>query len=181
MFNSLFCKDIKIDGANYMSLEHTIVYLLLGANLGNREENLKTAIKFLSLEVGEIISKSSIYETDAWGKTDQPAFLNQAVKLKTSFSALEVLDSALSIEHKLGRERKEKWGERLIDIDILLFGNEIINIEGRLHVPHPQMQHRRFVMEPLSEIAPNVIHPLLKKNILEIATNINDKLEVNKL
>lgn len=164
-----------------MALDSTIAYLLLGGNLGNREENLEKAIDLLNDEIGEIVSKSSIYETAAWGKTDQPSFLNQAVSLKTNLSAIEVLDRALEIEKNLGRVRKEKWGERLIDIDLILFGDEIINIEDKLHVPHPQMQFRKFVMEPMAEIGAEVVHPILGKTILEIAENIIDDLDVKKL
>jgi len=164
-----------------MVLEHTTAYLLLGGNLGNRQENLAKAVELLNEEIGEVLSVSSVYETAAWGKTDQPAFLNQAVSLKTNLNALQVLDKVLKIEKVLGRVRKEKWGERLIDIDLILFGNEIINIEAKLQVPHPQMQYRRFVMEPLAEIAAGLIHPVLGKTILEITKNITDNLEVKKL
>ncbi|MCZ4244310.1 2-amino-4-hydroxy-6-hydroxymethyldihydropteridine diphosphokinase [Pedobacter punctiformis] len=164
-----------------MALDSTIAYLLLGGNLGNREDNLQRTIELLAKEIGEVVAKSSIYETAAWGKTDQPSFLNQAVGLKTNLSAIEVLEKALEIEKNLGRVRKEKWGERLIDIDLILFGDEIINIENKLHVPHPQMQFRKFVMEPLAEIAPQVVHPLLKQTILEILENIVDDLDVKKL
>lgn len=164
-----------------MALEQTTAYLLLGGNLGDRKKNLEDAIEHLSNEVGEILSKSSIYETAAWGKTDQPAFLNQAIGLATNLTALEVLEKALSIEQKLGRIRKDKWGERLIDIDLILFGSEIIDIEGKLQIPHPQMQNRKFVMLPLKEIAANIIHPILQKTIFEIATNISDNLEVKRI
>ncbi|MFC3559382.1 2-amino-4-hydroxy-6-hydroxymethyldihydropteridine diphosphokinase [Pedobacter jamesrossensis] len=164
-----------------MALEHTIAYLLLGGNLGDRKKNLELAIQLLNEEAGTVSAVSSIYETAAWGVTEQPDFLNQAVQLETNLSPLELLEKILEIEQKLGRIRKEKWGERLIDIDLILFGDEIINIENRLQVPHPQMQNRKFVMKPLAEIAPNVNHPLLGKTILEISENISDLLEVNKL
>lgn len=164
-----------------MSLDNTTAYLLLGGNLGNREENLKNAIIGLEMEAGKITAISSVYETAAWGKTDQPAFLNQAVAINTPLTALELLDIALSVEKNLGRIRKDKWGERLIDIDLILFGSEIINIEGKLQVPHPFMQDRKFVMQPLAEIAPEVMHPVFKKSILELSENILDKLAVNKL
>ena len=164
-----------------MALEHTIAYLLLGGNLGDRKKNLELAIQFLNEEAGKVVSVSSIYETAAWGKEDQPDFLNQAIALTTNLSALQLLDKALEIEQKLGRIRKEKWGERLIDIDLILFGDEVINMEGKLQIPHPHMQNRRFVMQPLAEIAPDIIHPILGKTISELAENISDNLEVNKL
>ncbi|NII81951.1 MULTISPECIES: 2-amino-4-hydroxy-6-hydroxymethyldihydropteridine diphosphokinase [unclassified Pedobacter] len=163
------------------ALEYCTAYLLLGGNLGNREANLKKAIELLNNKIGKVIAISSLYETAAWGKTDQPAFLNQAVALQTNLSALEVLNLALSIEQELGRVRKDKWGERLIDIDLILFGDQIINIPDKLQVPHPYMQNRKFVMEPLAEIAPEVLHPVLGQTILSICRNIDDPLEVKKL
>ncbi|TCD12013.1 2-amino-4-hydroxy-6-hydroxymethyldihydropteridine diphosphokinase [Pedobacter frigidisoli] len=164
-----------------MALEYTTAYLLLGGNLGNREESLLSAIKLINDNIGEIETTSSLYETAAWGKTNQPSFLNQAVAVRTKLPAMEVLDKALEIEQILGRIRKDKWGERLIDIDLILFGNEVINIENKLQVPHPHMQSRKFVMIPLYEIAPNVIHPILGKTIGEICKNITDNLVVKKL
>jgi len=164
-----------------MALEHTIAYLLLGGNLGDRRKNLEMAIELLDREAGDVISVSSLYETAAWGKENQPDFLNQAVALNTNLAAVQLLDKALEIEQKLGRVRMEKWGERLIDIDLILFGDEVIDLDGRLQIPHPQMQNRKFVMMPLAEIAPYVKHPVLGKTILEIAQNISDSLEVNKL
>ena len=163
------------------ALEYNTAYLLLGGNLGDREANLKKAIELLNDKIGNVIAISSLYETAAWGKTDQPAFLNQAVSLQTRLTALEVLERALSIEQELGRVRKDKWGERLIDIDLILFGDEIINIPDKLQVPHPHMQDRKFVMEPLAEIAPGVIHPLMGETMLDICRNITDPLEVKKL
>lgn len=163
------------------ALEYSTAYLLLGGNLGNREANLKQAIQLLNDKIGKVIAFSSLYETAAWGKTDQPAFLNQAVAVQTNLSAVEVLDLALSIEQELGRVRKDKWGERLIDIDLILFGDQVINIPDKLQVPHPHMQHRKFVMEPLAEIAPEVVHPVLGQTILLISRNINDPLEVKRL
>lgn len=163
------------------ALEYSTAYLLLGGNLGDREGNLEKAIELLDQKTGRVISVSSLYETAAWGKTDQPAFLNQAVALQTNLSALEVLEHALNIEQELGRIRKDKWGERLIDIDLILFGDEVINIPDKLQVPHPHMQNRKFVMEPLAEIAPDVVHPVLGETILTISKNMVDPLEVKKL
>lgn len=163
------------------ALECRTAYLLLGGNLGDREANLVQAIALLSAQVGEVISVSALYETAAWGKTDQPAFLNQAVALQTNLTALEVLTKALAIEQELGRVRKDKWGERLIDIDLILFGDEIIDIPDKLQVPHPHMQNRRFVMEPLAEIAPEVIHPVLGQSMLSISQSLNDPLPVKRL
>lgn len=163
------------------ALECRTAYLLLGGNLGDREANLVQAIALLSAQVGEVILVSALYETAAWGKTDQPAFLNQAIALQTNLTALEVLTRALAIEQELGRVRKDKWGERLIDIDLILFGDEIIDIPDKLQVPHPHMQNRRFVMEPLAEIAPEVIHPVLGQSMLSISQSLNDPLPVKRL
>ncbi|WP_052266437.1 2-amino-4-hydroxy-6-hydroxymethyldihydropteridine diphosphokinase [Pedobacter kyungheensis] len=163
------------------ALECSTAYLLLGGNLGDREANLEQAIALLSAQVGEVILVSALYETAAWGKTDQPSFLNQAVALKTNLTALEVLTRALAIEQELGRVRKDKWGERLIDIDLILFGDEIIDIPDKLQVPHPHMQNRRFVMEPLAEIAPDVVHPVLGQSMLSISQSLNDPLPVKRL
>jgi len=164
-----------------MALEYTTAYLLLGGNLGDRAANLQLAIALLDERAGKVSAKSSLYETAAWGKTDQPAFLNQAIALKTSLSALDLLQIALEIELELGRIRKERWGERLIDIDIILYGSQVVDISDTLHIPHPQMQNRKFVMQPLAEIAPKVVHPVLKQTIVEILENITDKLDVVRL
>jgi len=163
------------------ALEYQTAYLLLGGNLGDREDNLRKAIALIAENIGSVVSISALYETAAWGKTDQPSFLNQAVAVETNFPAIEVLDKALEIEKKLGRVRKDKWGERLIDIDLILYGNEVIDIKNKLQVPHPHMQERRFVMAPLAEIAPAVVHPILGKTLLDIFENITDKLDVKKL
>lgn len=163
------------------ALEYQTAYLLLGGNLGDREDNLRKAIALIAENIGSVVSISALYETAAWGKTDQPSFLNQAVAVETNFPAIEVLNKALEIEKVLGRVRKDKWGERLIDIDLILYGNEVIDIENKLQLPHPHMQERRFVMAPLAEIAPGVVHPILGKTILDIFENITDKLDVKKL
>lgn len=163
------------------ALEYQTAYLLLGGNLGDREDNLRKAIALIAENIGSVVSISALYETAAWGKTDQPSFLNQAVAVETNFTAIEVLNKALEIEKVLGRVRKDKWGERLLDIDLILYGNEVIDIENKLQVPHPHMQERRFVMAPLAEIAPGVVHPILGKTILDIFENITDKLDVKKL
>lgn len=144
-----------------------IVYLLLGSNLGNRKEILDNAVKLLTQKVGVIISQSKDYETAPWGVIDQPDFLNLAVSIHTNLKPLEILEIIQSIENQLGRVRKEKWGARLIDIDILFYGNEIID-EPTLKIPHPLLQERDFVLNPLVEIAPNFVHPMLRKTVLEL-------------
>ncbi|MDR3696217.1 2-amino-4-hydroxy-6-hydroxymethyldihydropteridine diphosphokinase [Mucilaginibacter sp.] len=138
------------------------VFLLLGSNLGDRELFLKQAIDQTETEIGIVLQKSSVYETQSWGKTDAPDYLNQVIFLKTALSPLKVLEKALYIENKLGRHRDEKWGSRIIDIDVLFYDQQIINEPG-LIIPHPELQKRRFTLEPLAEIAPDWVHPVLKK------------------
>ena len=144
-----------------------IVYLLLGSNLGNRKEILDKAINLLSQKVGVVILQSKDYETAPWGITNQPDFLNLAVSIQTRLEPLQILEITQSIENQLGRVRKEKWGARLIDIDILFYGNEIID-EPNLKIPHPLLQERDFALTPLVEIAPNFVHPVFGKTILEL-------------
>ena len=164
-----------------MGLEQHKVYLLLGSNLGDRLKNIKTATELLGTEVGEIICMSSVYETAAWGKEDQAVFLNMAIEIKTSLSPLHVLENILAIEKVIGRIRKEQWGERLIDIDILFYDDDIIAIKEKLYIPHPQMQFRNFVLTPMLEIAGNLIHPVLKVSIEELKKRCGDSLAVVKL
>lgn len=143
-----------------------IVYLSLGSNLGDRQSNLRNAIARL-LELGNVLEVSSLYETEPVEFIDQPWFLNCAVALRTELIPREFLAGLLAIERSLGRERTQPKGPRLIDIDILLYGAATIKTP-QLTVPHPAMQERRFVLEPLAEIAPELKHPLLKKTIREL-------------
>jgi len=155
------------------------VFLLLGSNLGNRQLFLNNAGEAIDREVGSVINHSSIYETQSWGKTDQPDYLNQVLLVRTDLSAREVLERILAIEKSMGRERIEKWGSRTIDIDILFYGDAVIS-EPDLIVPHPHLHQRKFVLEPLAEIAPQHIHPVLNKSISQL--NIfDDTLIVKKL
>lgn len=158
---------------------HT-AYLLLGTNLGNRAANLDIAIQAIKSSVSSKMNCSSVYQTAAWGKTDQAAFLNQVCKIKTQLSANELLDAVLSIESEMGRIRFEKWGERLIDIDILLYNNEVIN-QKQLQVPHPEMHKRKFTMIPIVEIAADVMHPVLQLTMQQLLDQIDDDLEVQKI
>ncbi len=142
------------------------VYLSLGSNVGDRAGNLKTAIDHLG-KVGQIGAVSSLYETEPVEFTEQPWFLNCVVKLDTEKMPKQLLAAILGIEREMGRRRTQPKGPRTIDLDILLFGSSVIQTKG-LTVPHPAMQERRFVLEPMVEIAPEVRHPILKKTMSEL-------------
>ena len=152
---------------------------MLGTNMGDRIANLGQAIEAIDYQVGKVIKTSSVFETSAWGKTDQPAFLNQALEISTPLEVEDVLTRLLSIEERLGRKRHQHWGERIIDIDILFYGVEIYT-SPRLHIPHPQLENRRFTLIPLNEIAPGFVHPLLKKTVSELLEVCPDPLSVEK-
>ena len=154
-------------------------YLLIGGNLGNREENLRRAADSIATKVGAVVQASSIYETEAWGIQDQPAFLNQVLAVKTNLDPGQVLQAILAIEEEMGRKRKEKFGPRTIDIDILFFGN-LVAKQTDLTIPHPQLHLRRFTLEPLNEIAPGLVHPVLQKTISQLLEESNDPLVVKK-
>ena len=155
------------------------VYLLLGGNLGNRQLFLQKAIALIGSDIAPVLLTSALYETQSWGKTDAPDYLNQVIYLQTDFTAQVVLEKILAIELILGRRREEKWGSRTIDIDILFYGDAVVNETG-LHIPHPELHKRRFTLEPLAEIAPDLVHPVLKKNILELKSELKDNLVVKK-
>jgi 2-amino-4-hydroxy-6-hydroxymethyldihydropteridine diphosphokinase len=154
-------------------------YLLIGGNLGNREENMARAGKEIETRAGIIMEASSLYQTGAWGKTDQPDFLNQVLKIETPLDARELLEQLLSAEQSMGRHRNEKYGPRTIDMDILFFNDEIIDNKS-LQVPHPRLQERRFALIPLAEIAGEKIHPVLGKSINDLLAECPDKLPVYK-
>lgn len=153
-------------------------YLILGGNLGNKAENLKKAVDLLEEKLGPTTKRSSIYRTAAWGNEDQPEFYNQAIEVHTALTPVELLKTVLETEEKLGRKRSgEKWQERIIDIDILFYNNELIDLPD-LKVPHPFIQDRKFVLVPMNEIAGELVHPKLKKKIGQLLFECSDKLEV---
>jgi 2-amino-4-hydroxy-6-hydroxymethyldihydropteridine diphosphokinase len=145
---------------------HELVYLSLGSNVGDRLANLHAAIALLR-SLGDVVAVSSFYETEPVEFTSQAWFLNCAVELDTEKTPKELLDGILRIEQQLGRQRVQRKGPRIIDVDILLFGDSVVQSQG-LTVPHPAMQQRRFVLEPLAEIAPDARHPALKRSIREL-------------
>ena len=147
--------------------------------MGNRKETLQKALTLIEQYCGNIISLSSVYETAAWGKRDQPSFFNQAIEIQTDLQPRQLLRQILKIETRIGRIREEKYGPRIIDIDILLYNNEVHNYP-LLKIPHPEMPNRRFVLVPMAEIAPEFIHPVLKKTMAELLAICPDKLEVSK-
>ena len=148
------------------------VYLSLGSNLGDRYANLRAAIERLG-EAGAISAVSGFYETEPVELRDQPWFLNCVVALETSDSPEALLQRALGIEQEMGRLRMKDKGPRSIDIDILLFGNRVVEEQERgLKIPHPAMHQRRFVLEPLAEIAPEALHPLLRKTARELLADL---------
>lgn len=154
-------------------------YLLTGGNMGDRLRYLQKAKEEIEKRCGPVLKASSVYETAAWGKEDQEAFLNQVLKVETRLTAEELLRTILDIEQLLGRKREIKYGPRFIDIDILFFNDNIIDQEG-LKVPHPRMQERRFVLAPLNEIAPGKLHPVFNKDISTLLADCKDVLPVNK-
>lgn len=146
----------------------TDVFLGLGSNVGDRENQLKEAIRLLDEQSGiKVVKVSSFYETEPVGYVDQPDFLNLCVEIQTELSPKAVLERGLAIEQQLHRVRKERWGPRTLDIDILLYGDQIIEEED-LTIPHPRMTERAFVLIPLQEIAPNKIEPRTQTKIKDI-------------
>ena len=156
------------------------VFLLLGSNMGNSVEFIEKAVEGLQELVGKLIKSSALYQTAAWGKTDQPDFINQVLKLETELSPLEVLTTILGIERKLGRERTEKWGSRTIDIDILFYDQEVMACP-ELTIPHPFLQQRAFTLIPLAELEPEFVHPVYQKTVSELLDELESQLEVKKL
>lgn len=152
----------------------SIAYIALGSNLGDKEKNLRRAIMLL-LQQGIAVEKvSSFISTEPYGVTDQPQFLNAVCKVRTTLTPLALLDVLLATELAMGRVRLRHWGERNIDLDLLLY-EDVVMDAPRLRLPHPDMQNRDFVLLPLAEIAPELVHPTLKKTIQELKDSLLSK------
>ncbi|SDC36759.1 2-amino-4-hydroxy-6-hydroxymethyldihydropteridine diphosphokinase [Niabella drilacis] len=155
-------------------------FLLIGGNLGDRAANLAGARSRIRQAIGAIRKASAIYETAAWGLVDQPDFYNQALLVTTSLQPEPLMHRILEIEAAMGRIRNERYGPRVIDIDILLY-NDLICQSPVVTLPHPRMAERRFVLAPLEEIAPETIHPQLQQTIHQLLLQVQDPSPVKKI
>lgn len=157
------------------------VFLGIGTNLGNRKANLKKAIEMIGEHIGKVIKSSSVYETAPWGFDSEDDFLNMVVLVETTETPAELMKKITTIESKLGRERNQnRYSSRIIDIDILLYDELVINENG-LKIPHPLMHERRFVLVPLNELVPELIHPVKGKSIRVLLEECRDRSEILKL
>ena len=158
-----------------------VAFVGIGANLGAREETLRRAVEVLDAESGiAVVAASSVYETAPVGIVDQPYFLNAVLRVDTELSAQRLLDRLLLIEEQFGRVRKTKWGPRTLDLDILLYGDAVINQPG-LQVPHPHLHKREFVLAPLCDLIPDLPHPLLGDSFQSLAASLDMDASVKKI
>jgi 2-amino-4-hydroxy-6-hydroxymethyldihydropteridine diphosphokinase len=161
-----------------MNLSPASIFISLGSNLGAREQHLRKAIELIGqLPQTTLIRESKMYSTAAWGKTDQPDFINMVIEINSSLLPETLMEALLVLEEKMGRIRNDHWGPRLIDMDILFYGEEVQSTLT-LILPHPEVQNRNFVLIPLNELAPGFIHPVLKKNIAQLTEECTDELPV---
>ena len=158
--------------------KENIAIISLGSNLGNGLKNLDKA-KVMLCSYGEIIKESSVYLTEPWGNKDQPQFFNQAIVFLTSLPAVELMQELLTIEMNSGRKRGIKWQARIIDLDILFYNDEIFK-QDEITIPHPRIEERNFILTMLEEIVPALVHPVLKKNVLQLKAECKDMGQVIK-
>lgn len=156
-----------------MKSSSPLVYLGLGSNLGEREKNLQAAARALPSKM-RVLRASSIIETEPWGFKDQPWFLNQVLETETNLAPTELLAYLKTLEKSLGRQANFRYGPRLIDIDILLYGSQIIELDS-LTIPHPRLAEREFVLRPLCELAPNLHHPLLQRKMCDLLADLQTR------
>lgn len=161
-------------------MQTNIAYLSLGSNIGDKLNHIELAVQKLVLRTGELVTKSSLYVTEAWGNTKQEEFLNQVVAINTSHTPNSLLKELLNIEIELGRIRNKRNDPRTIDIDILFYDDVIVSTT-ELKVPHPRLHLRKFVLIPMSEIAPKLVHPVFKKTINELLNQCEDNSHVKKI
>ncbi len=152
----------------------SIAYIGIGSNLGKREENCKRAINLLVNKGLTILKQSSMIETEPWGVKNQPCFINMAVSVDTTLPPETLLTLVKEIETVLGRTETFRWGPRIIDLDILFYDNVVMK-KPEMSIPHPHIKDRDFVLRPLAEIAPDLVHPVLKKSIKELLDNLPNK------
>lgn len=156
-----------------------LAYLLIGSNLGDKTTYLKNAGSYIQQQCGQIVKQSSFYETEPWGFTEQPSFLNQALCIQTELAPAQLMHTLLQIESKMGRTRELKMGPRIIDLDILQIDQQILDTP-LLQLPHPAMHLRRFALIPLEEIAPQLMHPQFNKTITQLLAECTDQTDVQK-
>lgn len=149
----------------------SVSYIGIGSNLGNRQENCFRAVEILEKRGIKVQKKSSLYETEPWGVKDQPRFINMVVQIETTLEPNDLLRLLKAIEREIGRQDSFRWGPRMIDLDILLFNALVLN-EENLQIPHPCLHEREFVLRPLNEIAPDIIHPVFHMSIDKLTQNM---------
>ena len=160
-------------------LETNISYLSLGSNLKNKADNIFEATTFIKDKIGSVIKSSKLYTTEPWGVKNQNKFINQVLSIETNLSPLELLYECKNIEKKMGRINSRRWGERLIDIDILYYNNSIINLK-KLSIPHPEIANRKFILIPLNDIDSDYVHPILDLTNQQLLNETNDNCLVIK-
>lgn len=177
---NVFTLDLNPWTPNNLNKKMALSYILLGTNLGDKAANLAAALETIRSTCGKIVQHSSVYETAAWGVTDQPVFLNCVIEVATELGPEALLGTLLEIEKQMGRVRLQRWGERVIDLDVLYYDQLVLSSET-LILPHPRLQERRFTLVPLCEIAAELVHPLLHKTSVQLLESCTDESLVTKV